>query len=211
MREYDLITEWYASERVCQTGVPEVTALASSIPSGSRVFDIGCGNGIPITRALLSAGHLVVGFDSSHAMLARFRGNCPETPAVRGIVQSCPFADGVFDAAVAWGVMFHLKPEDQIKAIESVSRVLKASCTVPFHIRRRRRLRRQRKDDEWRAVPLFFLQHRQLPTHPRLITDSHCLTSMLTAAITPTTWRRKANSSPASACASGVSEQVHRR
>jgi SAM-dependent methyltransferase len=56
-------------------------------------------------------------------MLARFRGNCPETPAVRGIVQSCPFADGVFDAAVAWGVMFHLKPEDQIKAIESVSRV----------------------------------------------------------------------------------------
>jgi SAM-dependent methyltransferase len=132
VREYDLITEWYASERVDQTGVPETTALASSIPSGSRIFDIGCGNGIPITLALLRAGHRVVGLDSSHAMLARFRGNCPETPTVRGVVQSCPFADGVFDAAVAWGVMFHLKPEDQIKAIESVSRVLKTGAAFLF-------------------------------------------------------------------------------
>ncbi len=132
MREYDLITEWYASERVDQTGVPEATALASSIPSGSRVFDVGCGNGIPITLALLRAGHLVLGLDSSHAMLARFRCNCPETPALRGVVQFCPFADGAFDAAVAWGVMFHLRPEDQIKAIESVSRVLKAGAPFLF-------------------------------------------------------------------------------
>ncbi len=132
MREYDLITEWYASERDDQTGVPEATALASSIPSGSRVLDIGCGNGIPITLALLRSGHLLVGLDSSHEMLARFRGNCPDTPAIRGIVQNCPFADGVFDAAVAWGVIFHLKPEDQIKAIESVSRVLKTGAPFLF-------------------------------------------------------------------------------
>ena len=132
MREYDLITEWYASERDDQTGVPEATAVASSIPSGSRVLDIGCGNGIPITLALLRSGHLVVGLDSSHEMLTRFRGNCPDTPAIRGIVQTCPFADGVFDAAVAWGVMFHLKPEDQIKAIESVSRVLKTGAPFLF-------------------------------------------------------------------------------
>ena len=57
MREYDLIADWYASERVSQTGVPEAAALAHSIAIGGRVLDIGCGNGIPITRALLSAGH----------------------------------------------------------------------------------------------------------------------------------------------------------
>ena len=54
VREYDLIAEWYASERDHQTGVPEATALASSIPRGSLVLDVGCGNGIPITGALLS-------------------------------------------------------------------------------------------------------------------------------------------------------------
>lgn len=132
MREYDLIAEWYASERIDQTGVPETVALASSIPPGSRVLDIGCGNGIPITRALLRAGHIVIGLDSSSAMLERFRYNCPETPAIRGVMHACPFADRRFDAAVAWGVMFHLSREDQIQAIASVSRVLKTGAPFLF-------------------------------------------------------------------------------
>ena len=132
MREYDLIADWYASERVDQTGVPEATSLSSSIPRGSLVLDIGCGNGIPITRALLSGGHRVIGLDSSGAMLAHFKQNCPEAFAVRGIVESCPFADGLFDAAVAWGVMFHLNPKDAIRAIANLSRTLKRDAPFLF-------------------------------------------------------------------------------
>jgi ubiquinone/menaquinone biosynthesis C-methylase UbiE len=132
VHEYDLIAEWYASERIGQTGIPEVQALASSIPLGSHVLDIGCGNGIPITRALLDAGHQVTGLDSSSAMLARFHMNCPHTTAVHSTVQCCPFPDTTFDAAVAWGVMFHLRPDDQIKAIANVSRVLKTGAPFLF-------------------------------------------------------------------------------
>jgi len=132
VREYDLIAEWYASERIDQTGVPEAMALASSIPLGSLVLDVGCGNGIPITRALLGENHRVVGLDSSGAMLAQFKQNCPEAFVVKGIVQSSPFADGVFDAAVAWGVMFHLNPEDAIRAIANVSRTLKRGAPFLF-------------------------------------------------------------------------------
>jgi SAM-dependent methyltransferase len=132
VREYDLIAEWYASERLDQTGVPEANELASSIPHGSLVLDIGCGNGVPITRALLNKGHRVIGLDSSSAMLALFRRNCPEAGAVRGIVESCPLADGVFDAAVACGVMFHLNPEDAIRAIANVSRALKSDAPFLF-------------------------------------------------------------------------------
>ena len=101
MREYDLIAEWYAAERVDQTGVPEVAALASSIAPGSRVLDIGCGNGKPLTRA----------------------------PA-RGIVEACPFLDRTFDAAVAWGVLFHLTPPHQVSAIASVSRIPKSGLLI---------------------------------------------------------------------------------
>jgi ubiquinone/menaquinone biosynthesis C-methylase UbiE len=132
MHEYDLIADWYASERVDQTGVPEVTALASSLAPGSSVLDIGCGNGIPITRALLTLGHHVVGLDSSSAMLQRFRRNCPEAFAVQGLVQCLPFAPSAFDAAVAWGVMFHLTPQHAIEAIVGVSRVLKPGAPFLF-------------------------------------------------------------------------------
>jgi ubiquinone/menaquinone biosynthesis C-methylase UbiE len=132
VREYDLIAEWYASKRVDHTGELEATALMSSIPSGSRVLDIGCGNGIPITSALARSGHLVIGLDTSRVMLERLRDNCPETLAVQGVVQACPFADRMFDAAVAWGVMFHLNPENQIKAIANVSRVLKTGAPFLF-------------------------------------------------------------------------------
>ena len=104
MREYDENAEWYASDRTHPTGVPEVTVLAASVPRGARVLDIGCGNGLPITRTLLDAGHHVIGLDSSREMLARFRANLPATPVIRGLVQTSAFADEVFDAAVAWGV-----------------------------------------------------------------------------------------------------------
>ena len=132
MREYDQIADWYASERDEHTGVAEVTTLAPSIPLGSLVLDIGCGNGIPITRALLRAGHRVVGLDSSAAMLARFKQNHPGAFAVRGVIQSCPFADRLFDAAVAGGGMFHLNPEDAIEAITSVSRTLRLGAPFLF-------------------------------------------------------------------------------
>jgi SAM-dependent methyltransferase len=132
VREYDQIAEWYASERDDQTGVPEATTLASSIPRGSLVLDVGCGNGIPITRALLSGGHRVIGLDSSSAMLEKFRHNYPQTLAVRGVVQSCPFPDGTFDAAVAWGVIFHLNPEDAIRAIANVSRIVRQGALFLF-------------------------------------------------------------------------------
>lgn len=65
-------------------------------------------------------------------MLRYFRLNYPEMPAVQAIVQSCPFIDSTFDAAVAWGIIFHLNPEDQTKAFASVSRVLKPGAPFLF-------------------------------------------------------------------------------
>jgi cyclopropane fatty-acyl-phospholipid synthase-like methyltransferase len=136
MREYDLIADWWASERVDTTadgsGVPELVALAASLQPGSRVLDIGCGNGVPLTKALLGAAHRVVGLDSASNMLHQFRANYPETPAVMGMAQACPFAAGIFDAAIAWGVMFHLKQAEQVQAIASVSGVLKMGAPFLF-------------------------------------------------------------------------------
>jgi len=133
MREYDLIADWYANEsRGRAVGVAEALAVAAMLPANSRILDVGCGNGVPITAALINSGHRVFGLDSSAGMLAHFRVNLPNTPVSCGDVRRCPFANGTFDAAISWGMMFHLRPSDQAEAFESVSRVLKPGAPFLF-------------------------------------------------------------------------------
>ena len=125
MQEYDLIADWYASERVGLAGVPELLALVKALPLHARVLDIGCGNGLPLTKALVAAGVHAIGADSAAKMLGRFRSNLPVTPVVRALAQALPFGAATFDGVVAWGVVFHLPPPEEIKVIEGVARVLK--------------------------------------------------------------------------------------
>jgi ubiquinone/menaquinone biosynthesis C-methylase UbiE len=105
MHEYDLIADWYTTDR---------------------------GRSVGVAEALVNAGHRVVGLDSSSGMLALFRAHLPITPVVRGDARQCPFAAGEFDAAISWGMMFHLSRVDQSAVYESVSRALKASAPFLF-------------------------------------------------------------------------------
>ena len=132
VREYDLIAEWYRGDRSRSIGVREALDAVSSLPPGSRVLDLGCGNGWPITDALVNAGYRVIGLDSSQGMLELFRANLPTTPAVRADSRAWPFVDGVFDGAISWGMLFHLELRDQATTFDAVSRVLKPGAPFLF-------------------------------------------------------------------------------
>jgi SAM-dependent methyltransferase len=132
MREYDLIAEWYETDRSRTLGVAQALSFAAALPACSRILDVGCGNGLPITGALVNAGHRLVGLDSSEGMLAHFRVNLPATPIVRGDARRCPFAEGSFDAAISWGMIFHLSPRDQTAVFAGVSRVLRPGAPFLF-------------------------------------------------------------------------------
>jgi SAM-dependent methyltransferase len=103
-------------------------------------------------------------------MLANFRHNCPEAFTVGGIVQSGPFADCMFDAAVAWGVMFHLNPEDATRAIANVSRIVKRGAPFLFtsgDVDSFDGKEGKMNGVTFRYFSLFLLQRPQLPTYPR--------------------------------------------
>ncbi len=125
MREYDQIAAWYASVRDPEAGLADLATFAGSLQSGATVLDLGCGNGIPVSRFLLGEGFSVVGIDSSPTMVARYRANFPSIPVRCTQAQESDFADETFDAVVAWGVLFHLSETDQALLIEKVSRWLK--------------------------------------------------------------------------------------
>ena len=132
MREYDLIADWYRGDRSRTIGVRETLAAVGSLAPRSRILDLGCGNGWPITDALVTAGYDVVGLDSSQGMLERFRMHLPTTPAVRADSRVCPFVDEAFDAAISWGMLFHLASRDQARTFAAVSRVLKPGAPFLF-------------------------------------------------------------------------------
>src|SRR5438270_2020727 len=132
MLEDGPMSNWYQADRGTTAGVSEAQAVAATLPAQSLILDVGCGNGVPITEALVDAGHRVVGLDSSAGMLAHFRFNLPATPVVRADVRRCPFASGSFDAAISWGMLFHLPRSDQDAAFANVSRVLKRGAPFLF-------------------------------------------------------------------------------
>ncbi|MDY7093598.1 MAG: class I SAM-dependent methyltransferase [Acidobacteriota bacterium] len=125
MREYDQIAEWYATARDPEVGIPELADFARGLPPHARVLDLGCGNGIPISRFLLQEGFDVVALDSSLEMIERYRAAFPSVPARCGRIQDAHFAAESFDAVVAWGVLFHLSEDDQRAVVRQVSDWLK--------------------------------------------------------------------------------------
>jgi ubiquinone/menaquinone biosynthesis C-methylase UbiE len=47
-----------------------IATAISMLPSSSRVLDVGCGTGVPVSDMLAKAGLFVVGFDISPKMIA---------------------------------------------------------------------------------------------------------------------------------------------
>jgi SAM-dependent methyltransferase len=132
VHEYDLIADWYAAERRHEPGMPELRSLIAALPAGAAVLDVGCGNGVPLTRHLVDAGCVVLGVDSSAKMLSRFRLNCPTTPFICSPIQSCDLNGMAFDAAIAWGVLFHLNLAEQELAVARIAAALKPGASFLF-------------------------------------------------------------------------------
>ncbi len=128
MQEYDLIADWYARDRKTDreaVGVAEVERLTTILPPGAAVIDVGCGNGLPLTKLLVDAGFDVLGVDSSPRMLERFRANLPSTRAICSPIQTADLLPGHFDAAISWGMIFHLPHHDQALVFAKVAEALK--------------------------------------------------------------------------------------
>lgn len=121
MREYDEIAGWFTTARNPEVGIPDLAAFAKALPPRARVLDLGCGDGIPVSRFLLGAGFDLTALDSSSEMVRRYRANFPGVPVHRVRAQDAHFAPASFDAVVAWGVLFHLSEAEQVAAIARVS------------------------------------------------------------------------------------------
>ncbi|MDF5758997.1 class I SAM-dependent methyltransferase [Spongiactinospora sp. TRM90649] len=156
-----LLTERHALPYAPGLGVPGLVARRLARAGSRLILDIGCGDGA-LSAAVAEAfenppwparspdgepGGLVVGLDGAMALAGLHPG-----PVVRGDAMALPYADGVFDAAVAINTLCHLA--DPAAALREARRVLRpgglfAAATVA-------RADSPELADVWRPSPTAF-------------------------------------------------------
>jgi SAM-dependent methyltransferase len=113
-------------------GSSAVRNWAQKIQPGSVILDLGCGTGIPVSKILIEEGMRVYGIDASPTLAKAFHQNFPDSLIVCEPAEDSSFFDRQFDAIIAWGLLF-LMPEDaQIRLIRKVAMALKAGGRFLF-------------------------------------------------------------------------------
>jgi len=105
-------------------GVKEVRKWARTLQPGSRIVDLGCGPGFPITVVLVEEGLYAYGVDAAPSFVVAFQRNLPGTPILCESVLESRFFDRTFDAVLSWGLMFLLKAEEQHLLIQKIGEIL---------------------------------------------------------------------------------------
>jgi SAM-dependent methyltransferase len=102
-RGYDLVADEYEGLESSETPWPRlerVRAFAADLPHGSRILDIGCGNGIPATQEL-ALKHVVTRVDISEEQIARAKSNVPAATFICGDARNVDLPIGAFDACAS--------------------------------------------------------------------------------------------------------------
>ena len=109
-RGYDRCADAYQEARENEAG-SELDFLAKRLEDGATVLDVGCGTGVPYTRALAQR-FTVTGVDSSSEMIKRARANVPNGRLIHGDIMSVEFSPSSFNGAVAFYSVFHIPREE---------------------------------------------------------------------------------------------------
>ncbi len=121
-RGYDSISLAYRSDagEAAPSSAPDVSRyagwvaeLASLLPSGARVLDLGYGAGIPATGELASRDFQVVGADFSAVQVARARRLVPRARFLQADMTELALRPGSLDAVVSFYALIHVPLADQ--------------------------------------------------------------------------------------------------
>lgn len=97
--------------------------FSARMESGGRVLDIGCGAGLPSTKALAQR-FVVTGVDISEGQIEAARSNVPEASFIHADIGEIDFPAGSFEGATALYAISHLPRDEHGRLFERVARWL---------------------------------------------------------------------------------------
>lgn len=138
------------------------------IPAGADVLELGCGAGIPMTRALAAKRH-VTGVDISAAQVEMARRNVPAAAFLQADMTALEFPPASFDAVVAFYSLTHVPRDEQPELLRRIGGWLRhggvflasmGADSSPDEV-----------EDDWLGVPMFF-SHFGARRNRRLVEDA---------------------------------------
>jgi len=125
---YDRMAEQYLATKDPEDplALAALEDLASLLPPGAAVLDLGCGAGVPVTRWLTERGFVVTGVDVSARQLELARRNVPEGTFLKADMSEVVFAPESFDAVIAFHSIIHVPRSEHAALIENIHRWLKS-------------------------------------------------------------------------------------
>jgi cyclopropane fatty-acyl-phospholipid synthase-like methyltransferase len=105
--------------------------ILSHLDASSKVLELGCGAGLPVTKAL-TQHHQVVANDYSESQIALAKLNAPLANFIHGDMTQLEFAPSTFDAVVAFYSFFHIPREQHEALIRNISSWLRKDGLLLF-------------------------------------------------------------------------------
>lgn len=108
---YNKIAEKYHKQRNKYSSNSLLLKFLKYAPKNSKVLDLGCGAGIPVSKFLVDNGCKVVGIDFSEGMLKVARRNVPIAKFINMNITKMKFKANSFDGAVSFYAIIHIPRE----------------------------------------------------------------------------------------------------
>ena len=128
---YDALAKDYIKLRSA-TGVGIIKDWAAPFPGTATILDVGCGNGLPVSKVIIARGLKLVGLDASPNMVAAFKQNFPDAEVICGPAETSDVFQRSFDGIIAVGLIFLLNPDSQAKVLRRMAGALKPEGRLLF-------------------------------------------------------------------------------
>jgi SAM-dependent methyltransferase len=158
-RSYDAIANVHA-QWACTVRDGERTRytaeLLDRLPAGAAVLDLGCGAGVPTTRALAERFD-VTGVDiaSRHVELAR--RNVPSARFIHSDMAALVFPPGSFDAVAAFYSIIHLPREEHAGLLRAIAGWLRSGGLLVATMGAR--AEPGDIEPDWLGAPMYWSHH----------------------------------------------------
>lgn len=124
---YDRIAEHYLDWSGRDPSPARIGALARLVellPEPCDVLELGCGAGLPVTKALAER-HRVTGVDISAVQIALARQHAPGARFVQGDMATLELQPGSFDAVVSFYAIPHVPRDEHAALLARIARWLR--------------------------------------------------------------------------------------